>query len=293
MDRNLCRVFLAPKVRFLFFAVFLLFSGKIVLEAIERAMIFFPERLPRGFSFVTLARWRGEELFLTARDRVVIHALYYPSPQGERFAFLYLHGNAGSLADWQFVAEDLLRFGPALLILDYRGYGKSGGEITEEGLYRDAYAGWEALLGKGFSPEGIIIYGRSLGTAVGIALAKEVSPRALILESPFTSLRELARDHYPFLPPGLPRYFTFDNGRLAGQLQLPVLILHGDQDEIVPVEHARRLYGLLPGPKKLVVIPGGHHNDLGTSHLYYEAIQVFLEEILGAQGKEHGEKSSP
>lgn len=286
MSRNPGKVFLALLLLFVLSVITLIPSVKIMLRAIERAMIFFPEPLPRGFSFVTLPRWGGEELFLTAQDGVEIHALYFPAQQGKRFAFLYLHGNAGSLADWQFVAEDLLRFGPALLILDYRGYGKSQGEITEEGLYRDAFAGWEALLGKGFSPEEIIIYGRSLGTAVGITLAKQVSPRALILESPFTSLRDLARDHYPFLPPGLPRHFTFDSGRLAGQLKLPVLILHGDQDEIVPVEHARRLYERFSEPKKLVVIPGGHHNDLSTFPSYNEAIQAFLEDHLGAQEKE-------
>lgn len=252
------------------------------LQALERGMIFFPERLPEDFRFVTLEEEAGEEVFLTTADGVRIHGLFYPG--SDSLALLYFHGNAGSLRDWQFVWEELRELSCSLFILDYRGYGKSSGKITEEGIYEDAKAAYHWLVERGFPQERILLYGRSLGSAPALYLAERFRPRALILETPFSSLKDLARYHYPFLPPGLPLFFSMDNLSRAKNLEIPVLILHGDQDEIVPLTQARRLYAHFSGEKEFVVIPGGHHNDLSFFPAHRAALKAFVERIYKRGG---------
>lgn len=263
----------------LFLVAFILLAAMILnLEALERRFIFFPERLPRDYSFETLSGRNGKELFLRTRDGVEINALFYP---GERqFAILYLHGNAGSLRDWQYVAEELAFLQASLLILDYRGYGKSQGKPTEKGLALDGEAAYLYLKGQGFGREELILYGRSLGSYPALVLAKELGARGVILETPFLSLQALARVHYPFLPSFLPRFFPMNNGVLARGISLPVLLLHGDQDEIVPLSQAKELARSFPGKVELVVIPGGHHNDLPYFPQHREVLHSFLASLF-------------
>ncbi|MEV4128941.1 alpha/beta hydrolase [Nocardia sp. NPDC049707] len=175
---------------------------------------------------------------------------------------LFAHGNAGNIGDRVPIYAMLTRIGLDVLTFDYRGYGQSTGRPTEHGTYLDAHAARRALLEQpGVDPDRVLYLGKSLGGGVLLELATEHPPTGLILMSTFTGLRDAARSVYPFLPsPFVPD--AYPSLRLIGTLRAPVLIMHGDQDELLPLRHAERLYAAAPQPKRLVVFPGGRHNDL-------------------------------
>jgi uncharacterized protein len=242
----------------------------LVYVAQER-LIFFPERDPPGtrYSFgIPL-----EEVWLPVDD-ATLHALWFrvAEPQG---IILYFHGNAGSLRSWGGVAPDLVTYGYDLLIVDYRGYGQSSGQIRNEAqLYADAAAAY-AWVRERYPEEQIVLYGRSLGSAPAARLAAEGQPRMLILESPFYSLEALARRQFPWAPPFLLKY-PLHTHRWAPQVRCPVLIVHGAADPIAPIADAERLAATIGAPLRFVAIPGGGHNDLAAFPTYHTALAAAL-----------------
>jgi pimeloyl-ACP methyl ester carboxylesterase len=172
------------------------------------------------------------------------------------------HGNAGNIGNRLLHAALLSAAGFDVLLFDYRGYGRSSGSPSEEGLYRDARAARTALLGESEVDPGHVLYlGESLGGAVALALALDHPPRGLILQSTFTSVRDMARAHYPFLPATLIPDAYPSLGRI-GDLRAPLLVLHGDRDEVVPLAHGQALFNAASGPKEIRIFPGLGHNDL-------------------------------
>jgi fermentation-respiration switch protein FrsA (DUF1100 family) len=150
-----------------------------------------------------------------------------------------------------------------VLLFDYRGYGSNLGAPSEEGLAADARAALAYLAGRpDVDPGRIVYFGESLGAAVALRLAIERPPAALVLRSPFASLAEVGRHHYPFLPVSLLLRDRYDSAALAGRLAAPLLVVAGGHDRIVPVDHTRRLFAAAPQPKRLVVLDGADHNDL-------------------------------
>jgi len=191
---------------------------------------------------------------------------------------LLCHGNAGNAGDRVLHAALLTAAGFDVLLFDYRGYGRSTGSPSEGGLYRDARAARSALLSEPGVDAGRIVYlGESLGGAVALALALEHPPRGLVLQSTFTSVRDMAREHYPFLPAGLVPDAYPSLRRIRG-LRVPLLVLHGDRDDIVPLAHGRALHDAAPREKRLHVFPGLGHNDLvdGAGPGYAEAIASWV-----------------
>ncbi len=170
---------------------------------------------------------------------------------------LLCHGNAGNVGDRVMHAALLSKVGFDVLLFDYRGYGQSTGSPSEEGTYRDARAARKAL------PDGAraIYLGESLGGAVALALARESPPAGLVLQSTFASVRQMARLHYPFIPAGLVPDAYPSIGRI-GELDAPLLVLHGERDDIVPVSQGRALFEAAPEPKQIRIFPGLGHNDL-------------------------------
>ena len=166
----------------------------------QTQIFFYPSKLQAGFKFKL--GYRDEEAFFSTRDGEKLNGLFYGGNRKE--VVLYFHGNAGDLSGWQFVAEDFTDCGYNIFIVDYRGYGKSTGKISENGLYADAEAAYYYLITqKNFPPDKIIIYGRSIGTGIAIDLASKHSCRGLVLESPYTSLQKLANEKIPFFRPSL------------------------------------------------------------------------------------------
>ncbi|UII33120.1 alpha/beta hydrolase [Fulvivirga ulvae] len=247
----------------------------------QEKLIFHPEKLPEDFRFDL--REGAEEIFLNTSDNEKVNALFFPGSKNE--VVLYFHGNAGSLAGWQQVSDDFTDKGYGLLIIDYRGYGKSSGEITEKGLYLDAEAAYQFLTEtKKFSPHNIVIYGRSIGSGIATELASRHQTKGLVLESPFSSLKKLANQKMPFLFPSLFLQFHFDNINKLDSISCPILLIHGDDDTLIPVSHARNLYQAYSGKKKLVIIPQGTHNDLSLFDQYHETLN-FTHEFFSSTGE--------
>jgi fermentation-respiration switch protein FrsA (DUF1100 family) len=258
-------------------AVLLAVVGAILL-LFERRLIYFPmsahEVTPSGMGLA------HEELSLRAEDGVRLHGWFLPvkDPRG---SVLVCHGNAGNVShrlDRALLIQS--RLGLDVLLFDYRGYGRSEGSPDEPGTYRDARAAYEWLRGHGQAPERIVIFGESLGAAVALELALAVPARALVLESPFTSIPDMARAVYPFLPVWPLVRTRYDNLGKIGRLGLPLLVLHGDRDDVVPFAQGKRLFDAAPGPKRFFAIPGAHHNDtyLVGGDAYWRAIADFLED---------------
>jgi len=218
----------------------------------DREIVLTPERY--GLPF--------EEVNFSADDSMKLHGWFVPGGDGQP-VILFFHGNAGNISHrieniWFF---HLLGFG--VFIFDYRGYGKSEGSPSEEGLARDARAAREWLGKRGFVPERTVYFGRSLGAAVALQLALEVTPLALVLESPFTSIRELGKRHYPLMHAVFgwllsDRYANIDK---ISNYRGPLLIFQGGRDSIVPETMARRLFAAANEPKRFHLIPGADHNN--------------------------------
>jgi uncharacterized protein len=249
----------------------------ISMSAMEQRFLYFPVRTleaqPSDYGL------RSEELRVTTLDGVRLHGWWIHA--GGSFVVLLFHGNAGNISHRldraKLFAE---RLGVDLLLVDYRGYGLSGGQPSEKGLYLDGLAIYDAARARGFPSNRIVLLGESLGCAVAaeVALARPVA--AVALETPFLSVPALARKHYPFVPTFLVRS-KFDTGATIGQLTVPKLILAAERDEIVPPSHARRLFEVAQPPKELFVIPGAGHNDtyVAGGEPYVEVWRRFLNAI--------------
>ena len=200
-----------------------------------------------------------EDLSIETADGERLHGWWVPSPSSEvRGAVLIFHGNAGNIASRLIFLDRLTRLGFSVLLFDYRGYGGSTGSPSEEGTYLDARAARKALP----AVDGPVIYlGVSLGGAVAAALAVESPPDGLILQSTFTSVRDMARIHYPILPASFVPD-AYKTAQRVPQIRAPTLFIHGESDRVVPVLHAVELHRLAPGLKRLERVPGADHNDV-------------------------------
>lgn len=228
-------------------------------ERLLETLLFFPEALPP----VTPADagLRYEELSIPTEDGQTLHAWWLPAAPPVFGHVLHLHGNAGSIAYRIDTAGALLGAGLDVLLFDYRGYGRSTGRPTEAGTLLDARAARLALLARrGVRPDRVVYLGESLGGAVAVALAAESPPRALVLQSTFTSVREMAALHYPLVPSFLVPD-AYPSLRRAGSLSCPVLVIHGERDDIAPLAHGVALHRAARSGR-LEVVPGAAHNDL-------------------------------
>ncbi len=226
----------------------------------------------------------GEEVFLTTEDGVRIHAFHLPSPGATR-AILFLHGNAGNASHRLPNAAELVRLGAHVLLLDYRGYGRSEGTPSEAGVFADARAGLAHLLEERGVPERrVVLFGRSLGGAVAVDLAQDRNLAGVILESTFTSAADVARG--AFGPVGALVRGRFESDVKIARVRAPLLFFHGDRDEIIPFELGRRLYERAPEPKSFETLRGAGHNDttLVGGRPYFARIGRFLDEVAPEPG---------
>jgi hypothetical protein len=223
-----------------------------------------------------------EDVELVAADGVRLHAWWVPAAGKSRGALVFCHGNAGNISHRIDSIRIFRNLGLDTLIFDYRGYGKSGGEISEAGLYLDARAAWEHLVAvRKVPPERIVVFGRSLGGAVASRLAGDAAPHALILESTFTSVPDLAAAHYPWLPArAVCRYRLATVEHVAG-VRCPLLVVHSPGDEAVPFAQGQRVYAAAPGPKTFLEIRGGHNDGfLLSGEDYVRGLAAFLDREL-------------
>lgn len=241
-----------------------------------------PSKYPDG-NWAAQRTLGAADAWMEASDGVKIHGWWIDRP-GSPYATLYLHGNAGNITYRAAHLREIVAAGSSVLILDYRGYGKSAGRPTEEGLYRDSEAGFIYLLGQGYRAEQIILHGESLGTAVAIDLASRRPCAGLILEAPFTSAGDVAATVVPFVGPLLVR--SFNSVPKIRWIRVPKLFIHGDRDQIVPLRLGRELFAAAQGVKTLWVVPGADHNDIlevaGTE--YRKRLEAFYESLFRSSG---------
>ena len=247
---------------------------------VDKAFIYFPSREVEATP-ASVGLGYDDVYFKTA-DGLRLNGWFVPGT-GSPELMIWFHGNAGNISHR---VDNLLRFhdelGLSVFIFDYREYGRSEGSVSEEGTYRDAEAALDYLKSRTGLPAARIIYfGRSLGAAVAVELALKAPPRALILETPMTSIREMARAHYPYLPVGSLIRTEYDSLSKIGKVRVPLLILHGDRDEIVPIDQGRRLFEAANPPKEFYAIPGASHNDTYVvgGPRYWEVWRKFLREL--------------
>ncbi len=230
------------------------------LDGLARRFLYYPDRLPAD---LPPPRWAvgAEEVWLDCEDGVSIHGLWWPEPAGAP-AILFLHGNAQEVYSWSLVREELAPLQCRMLLIDYHGYGKSGGEPHEAGLYLDGRAALRWLGEQGVGDGKIIVFGKSLGGGVACEIAQGRGFRALVLESTFTSLASVARKLFPFLPGKAQLGETYDSISKLRRVRCPVMVIHGDRDELIPVEEGLALYEAAPEPKELYLVKGAGHNDV-------------------------------
>jgi len=249
------------------------------MNALERFFIYHPERdileTPgdRGISF--------EDVSFTTSDSVRLHGWFVPGRSG--LTWVWFHGNAGNISHrLDNLIELHRRLQHNILIFDYRGYGRSEGAPSESGLYLDGEAVIDYLRSRRDVDSGrLVLFGRSLGCAVAVEMAARREVYAVVLESPFTSVQEMAKRFYPFLPgAGLLVRTKFDSLSKINEVRVPVMVIHGDRDETAPFDMGRELFEAANGPKRFYTVEGAGHNDtyLVGGPAYYEALEAFLRE---------------
>jgi hypothetical protein len=225
----------------------------------QRRLLYFPDpayKRPAEAGLTSV----GERI-LNTPDGARIVAWYGKAKQGQP-TLLFFHGNGGGLAGRADYFRRFMAQGWGLYMMAYRGYSGSSGSPTEVNNIADARLAYGALVMEGVPAEAIVIYGESLGTGVATRIAAERPSAGLILESPYTSIADVAVNEYPFLPVRLLLADRYATDQVIGQVRVPLLILHGAEDDLIPVALAHKLIKLANEPKKLVVLPKGEHSDL-------------------------------
>ena len=235
----------------------------------EEKLIYFPSReLDLTPAELTL---ESEEVTLETEDGLRLYGWFLPAPSGGAseaapLGLIYCHGNAGNIAHRLVrVAEMHAELGVDVLLFDYRGYGRSEGSPDEAGTYRDARAAYRYLVAdRGIPADRIVLYGESLGAAVAVELATELPSRALVLESPFTSIADMARAVYPFLPARALLRTRYDSLAKIPEIRTPLLVVHGTEDATVPFEQGERLFERAPAPKRFLAVEGAGHSNVSA-----------------------------
>jgi len=256
-------------------SVFLYFYQSRLIYAPSRNVSKTPEAIGLGYRDVTLV----------TGDGIRLSGWFVPAER-TRAAVLFCHGNAGNISDRLDTIAVLNRLGLSALVFDYRGYGASGGEPSENGTYLDAEAAWRWLVeNTGIDPGEIVIMGRSLGGAVALRLAVKHPPKALIVESSFTSIHDMGSELYPWLPVKLLARYNYPAIEYIERIKCPVLVVHSPEDDVIPYEFGRRLFEAAEEPKEFLEISGNHNEGFLTSgEKYVEGIDRFISKYVRADG---------
>ncbi len=215
-----------------------------------------------------------EEILETADGEELI-TWYSPAQRGQP-TLLYIHGNAGTLADRAERISNYQSHGRGVLIMSYRGYSGSTGRPSERANVSDAVLAYDTLRGWGVEPEDIIVYGESIGSGIAVQVAKQRPISGLVLDAPYTSIVDVAELHYPYLPGRLMMRDRYETLRHLKKVEAPLLVIHGEIDQIIPVEMGRKVAASAPGPAEIVTFPEAGHTD---HFLYgsYEAINEWID----------------
>jgi fermentation-respiration switch protein FrsA (DUF1100 family) len=241
----------------------------------QRSLQYFPERFRTPPASAGLPQ--AEEVVLETADGEQVIAWHVPPAAADNPVVLYFHGNGASLRWRADRYRALIADGGGLIALSYRGYGGSSGSPTETGLMNDALAAYEFAAAR-YPPRNLVLWGESLGSGVAVPLAAAKPIGHMILQSPFTSAADVGAGRYWFVPVRLLMKDQFRSDLHIAKVTAPVLVLHGDRDDIVPIALGERLYEMISAPKRFVRFRGVGHNDLGVQAV--EAAKQFMREPL-------------
>jgi len=217
-----------------------------------------------------------QDVYIDTADGVALHGWFIVGRSSQ--VLLFFHGNAGNISHRLDSIRQFHKLGLSVLIIDYRGYGQSGGKTTERGIYRDTDAAWRYLTeDRGISASDIVIFGRSLGASAASWLAAQHQPRALFVESSFTSVPDIAQELYPWLPARWLSRSSHATRDYIRDVRCPVLIAHSRDDEIIPFHHGEAIFAAANEPRTLLVLRGTHNDSfLRNERAYIEGVQTFL-----------------
>jgi alpha-beta hydrolase superfamily lysophospholipase len=241
----------------------------ILLYFIQEKMIFFPEKLSLNYTF----QFDGpfEELYFTTPDKTRLHGLLFKAENSIGLIF-YLHGNAGSLRSWGEIAKTYTDLHYDLFILDYRGYGKSAGSINgEQQVYDDVQRVYDSLKNR-YHEKNIIVLGYSIGTGPAAKLASVNHPKLLILQAPYYSLADIMKHRFAIIPTFLLKY-KFTNNVFLQDCAMPVVIFHGNKDEVIYYGSSLKLKTLFKPADTLITLENQGHNGISDNPFYRAALQ--------------------
>jgi pimeloyl-ACP methyl ester carboxylesterase len=245
-----------------------------LMFAFQERLIFFPQKLHRDHTFSFPQPF--EEINILTEDEKRLHGLLFRANNSKGLVF-YLHGNAGSLDAWGEVAETYTGLQYDIFLLDYRGYGKSEGTIgSETQLFRDVQLAYNEML-KNYREDSIVVLGYSIGTGPAIRLASTNHPKLVILQAPYYSLTDVVKHTFPFVPGFLLKY-KLETFKYIKDCKMPIVLIHGDQDEVIYYGSSLRLKELLKKSDTLITIQGLGHNGMTDHPDYARAIGKILNQ---------------
>jgi len=252
----------------------------LVVYFMQARMLYLPDMPGRALTLTPAdAGLDYEDLSIETADGVSLHGWFIPGPSQR--VLLFFHGNAGNISHRLESIRQFHQLGLSVLIVDYRGYGQSGGRTTEAGLYRDAEAAWDYLIKtRGLRPEQIVVFGRSLGASVAAHLAARQRPLGLIVESSFTSVPDIAQELYPWLPARWLSRLRHATADYIRNVHCPVLVVHSRDDEIIPFHHGQAVFAAAPEPRTLLELNGSHNEGFVLAEdVYLEGVSAFLKTL--------------
>lgn len=247
--------------------------GGVVLYFLQKKLIFHPEPLAADYTFKYDLPF--EEMRIRLNEKATLSAVLFKAdaPKG---MVIYFHGNARNISKYAGKAKHFIEHGYSVLMMDYPGYGKSTGPLTEAAIYANALEMYKVAR-KFFPPDSILLYGRSLGTGVAAQLATVRDCKRLVLEAPYYSLTDLVMRMAPIYPYGYMLEYKFPTDEYLPKVTAPIVIIHGTDDHTIPLASGKKLEGFLKPGDKFIPIPGADHNNLDNYPAYGKALDIALQ----------------
>jgi len=262
---------------FLIIGIYIVIS--LALYYVQDYMLFKPEKLPKDFQF-DYENQQTKEYNLETRDGAIINGLRFFPKDESKGVVLYLKGNSKSIKGWGKFAVDFTRHGYNVLMVDYRGFGKSTGKRSQKALKRDLQKVYDKIKER-TSEDRIILYGRSLGSGFATKLASLNNPKMLILDAPYYSLTKVAARYVPFMPLSILLKYPLPTYKWLKYVQCPIHIIHGTHDKLIPYKSSVKLAQINPKLTKIHTVIGGGHKNLNN----FESYHKMLDEIINSQPK--------
>ena len=256
--------------------VYILFSLYMIIGTslffFQEKLLFLPTSLAQDYEFEFSVPF--EEVFLNTDDGSKLNAVHFKieSPKG---VILYFHGNAGDLQRWGEITAYFTQYNYDVLVMDYRTYGKSTGTLSETALYKDAQLFYDYALNT-YPENKIVIYGRSLGTGIATKIAADNDPQQLILETPYSSIADVAKHRFPFFPVKLLLNYKLPTDQFIKDVSCPITIFHGTEDKVVPYKFGKQLVDINLPNLNFITIEGGKHNNIRDYKIYRNVVEALL-----------------